>query len=389
MNNLWKLALCGLASACIVSAAQAELSQTEEVAAPSCQLGRCQWTSHELFEHVVGFQSEPMSAMMEKLTPDAPELWDVYSDTIGNLLLANLYLGGDKEALIKATYDLRFHPEMTYACLYSMTQVAPFSSFEDEAKTIELACLATGMDYAVYMDASGYDADDEAIAEYITVLYQQGLLPEPTIFPHAILPPIRIIRLFDEASLPVSCLDTYSIFAAKECEQTIWCSEEHVAGIEANNQFPGDGPNLADSLARYLTGTQNEEALLTKEQVCMQQALVNQFAGTPFEVSEEEAAIMAQRSVTVTEFTNMQDLLNTANLAAQEDGQQEAMDAVAERIVNSLLEVTSQETFEDVELAVEVDEAEEVLEDAEVDAEELPLVTELEEAELDSEEQTL
>ncbi|PCI78252.1 hypothetical protein COB21_01075 [Candidatus Aerophobetes bacterium] len=108
-----------LAACLLVASPVVAREDARETFYSSHTLNQHQWISYELFENFVGVSSSPIDMMMRQLAPEEPEIWDQYSACVGNLLLANLYLNTDIEKVTKAIYTLRFHSEMTYACIYN------------------------------------------------------------------------------------------------------------------------------------------------------------------------------------------------------------------------------------------------------------------------------
>lgn len=104
-----------------------QYEDSAEVFYPSNFMHQHQWITYELFEKTVGFSSKPMHEMMQQLAPNNPDIWDAFSECVGNLLLANLYLNSDTEKVTKAVYELRFHSEMTHACIHNTLLLSLFN----------------------------------------------------------------------------------------------------------------------------------------------------------------------------------------------------------------------------------------------------------------------
>ncbi len=213
-----------------------------------------QQTSHELFKAVVGFESEPMSVMMQTLAPERPELWDKYSDCVGNLLLANLYLNTDVEKITKAVYDLRFHKEMTCACIENTSLLSLLNSqsylSSDPHMIFEMLNIVDLMDDALLIDAP-CSCDHEGSTPYLVSLLRFQCL-DITSNPLKDLPVFQIPTLKladflegqDQAFLlfkdlsPLYCQDSHSTFAPKDTDIIQWADVDNI--IEAKELFDGD-----------------------------------------------------------------------------------------------------------------------------------------------------
>lgn len=214
-------------------------------------------SSYELFEASVGFESQPMSEMMEKLTPDSPELWHQYSECVGNLLLANLYLKTDVEKITKAVYDLRFHEEMTRACIgstYILSLLNSHSYLSSRPHMIvEMFNIADLMNSALHFD-KGCLCHATSPQDYLMSLMRfkcldiaHSPLSELPVFQ---LPELKLHEVMEKQSdayhqlgelAPLYCQDSPGTFATKNTSLIQWADLEQVAtnqeSFEYDNQI--------------------------------------------------------------------------------------------------------------------------------------------------------
>ena len=224
------------------------LSSSYAEETPSSCFNRCRWTSYELFKHVVGFESEPMSVMMKKLTPEDPELWDQYSDCVGNLLLANIYLGSDINTLTKAVYDLRFHDDMTLSCISSTVLLSLFNPnsylANTEDKITELSMIAIAMDDAIdhYRWENKLDDLETPFLFWLTSLTTFNCI-KPN---NKVVIPLPSLNTLISTTTSMSdktnlyCLASPHLFVPKNTDKTKWSLEDFAELTEALSTIHSD-----------------------------------------------------------------------------------------------------------------------------------------------------